>query len=86
MDGEPAAETSHVKSGIPNGKPVTALVDTGSRMSVVRANLVDKRKLEEGTAEFECVHGDLISYPTAQFTLKIDGLSKEPRVAMVHIS
>ena len=42
-------------------------------MSVVWADLVDKSKLEEGTAELECVHGDLISYPTAQITMKIDG-------------
>ena len=60
VDGEPAAETSHVKSGILNGKLVTVLVDTSSRMSAVRADLMDKSKLEEGTTELECVHGDLI--------------------------
>ena len=69
VDGEPAAETSHVESGVLNGKSVTVLVDTGSCMSVVQADLEDKSKLEEGTAELKCVHSDLISHPTAQITL-----------------
>ena len=56
-----------VKSGILSGKLVT-VVDTGSRMSVMRADLVDKSKLKEGTAELECTYGDLFSYPTAQIT------------------
>lgn len=77
VDGEPAAETSHVKSGILSGKLLIVLVDTSTRISAVRADLVDKSKLEEGTAEFECVHGDLISYLTTQITLKIDGWFKE---------
>ena len=38
------------------------------------AGLVDKSKLEEGTVELECVHGDLVSYLTAQITLKIINL------------
>ena len=38
VDGEPAAETSHVKSGFLNGKLVTVLVDTSSRMSAVWAD------------------------------------------------
>lgn len=52
-------------------------------MSVVWANLVDKSRLKETTAELECAHGDSISYPTAQVTLKIDGWSKELSVAVV---
>ena len=82
-DGEPAAETTHVKPGVLDGKPVTVLVGTCSCMSVVQADLVDKSKLKEGTAELKCVHGDSISYPTAQITLEIDGWSKEPSVAVV---
>ena len=54
VDGELAAETSHVRSGFLNAKLVTVLVDTSSRMSAMRADLVDKSKLEEGTAELEC--------------------------------
>ena len=33
-------ETSYVKAGSLDGKPVTILVDTGSRISVVRADVV----------------------------------------------
>jgi hypothetical protein len=71
-----ATETSYVKSGSLDGKPVTILVDTGSRISVVRADLVDESKRTEGTAQLECVHGDSISYPTARVALEIDGWSK----------
>ena len=42
VDGELAAETSHVESGFLNGKLVTVLVDTSSRMSAVQADLVTR--------------------------------------------
>ena len=48
-----ATEMTCVKSGVLDGKPVTVLVDTGSHMSVVRADLVDKTQLKE-TAKLEC--------------------------------
>ena len=69
MDGEPAAETSHVKSGLLNGKLVTVLVDTSSCMSAVQADLVDKSKLEEGRAELECVLDSLSLGCVMIFTL-----------------
>ena len=78
-----ATEMTHVKSGVLDGKPVTVLVDTGSHMSVVRADLVDKTQLKEEIAKLECVHGDSISYPTAQIALNICGWSKELSVAVV---
>ena len=78
-----STEGSHIKSGVLDGKPVTVLVDTGSRMSVVRADLVDTNKLSERTAKLECVHGDAMSYRTAQVTLEIGGWLKELSVAVV---
>ena len=36
------------------------LVDTGSHVSMVRVDLVDKTKLKEETAKLECVHGDSV--------------------------
>ena len=44
-----ATETNHVKLGSLDGKPVTILVDTGSRISAVRTDLVDDSKCTEGT-------------------------------------
>ena len=74
-EGQSTTETSYVKAGSLDGKPVTVLVDTGSRISVVRADLVDENKYMKGTAELECVHGDSISYPTAHahVALEING-------------
>ena len=47
------------------------------------ANFVDNSKWKEQTAELECVHGDSISYPTAQVTLKINSWTKEISAAVV---
>ena len=59
------------------------LVDTGSHMSMVRVDLVDKTKLKEETAKLECVHGDSVSYSVAQISVSIDGWTKELSVAVV---
>ena len=82
-EGQSTTETSYVQSGSLDGKPVTILVDTGSRISVVRADLVEESKCTEGTAALECVHGDSISYPTARVALDINGWSKELSAAVV---
>ena len=83
-EGQSTTETSFVKAGSLDGKPVTILVDTGSRISMVRADLVDEKNVcMKGTAELECVHGDFISYPTARVVLEINGWSKELSAAVV---
>lgn len=53
-DKESAPESSYQKSGILDSKSVNVLGDTGSRMSVVQANLVDRSWWKEETAELKC--------------------------------
>ena len=52
-------------AGTLDGQPVQVLVNTGSRMSVARAVLVDQSKWKEKEVELQCVHGDTASYPVA---------------------
>ena len=75
--------TRHLMEGTLDGQPVQVLVDTGSRMSVARAVLVDQSKWKEEEAELQCVHGDTASYPVADVTCKLDGWKKEVAVAVV---
>lgn len=52
------------------GVPVTALLDSGCRQSVICAELVTPEQLVPGgRALIRCVHGDVKAYPTAQIPL-----------------
>ena len=62
--------------GALDGQPVQVLIDTGSRMSVARADLVDQSKWKEKEVELQCVHGDIVSYPVADITCEMDGWKK----------
>ena len=63
-------------SGALEGRPVQVLIDTGSRMSVARADLVDQSKWKEDV-ELQCVHGDVASYPVADVVCELDGCMEE---------
>ena len=75
---------SNLLSGALDGQLVQVLIDTGSRMSVARADLVDQSKWKK-EVELQCVHGDIVSYPVADVTceLHLDGWKKEVSVAVV---
>ena len=69
--------------GALDGQPVQVLIDTGSRMSAVRADLVDQSKWKEEEVKLQCVHGDIVSYPVAEVTYELEGWKKEISVAVV---
>ena len=60
-----------------NGKDVQVLLDTGSETSIAKASLVDPNKCTRQTVKVQCVHGDVIAYPSALVDLKIDGWGSE---------
>ncbi|XP_074480628.1 uncharacterized protein LOC141761195 [Sebastes fasciatus] len=56
-----------------NGQQVTALLDSGSFMSLVRQDLVPVNSVDYSRQEdILCVHGDKHPYPTAELTVTID--------------
>ena len=57
-----------------------AVIDTGSHMSVVRADLIDQSKWKEKEVKLQCVHGNFVSCPTDQV---LDGWKMEVPVAVV---
>ena len=75
--------TGNLISGTLDGQPVQVLVDTGSHMSVARADLVDQGKWKEREVELRCVHGDVSSYPVADVMCEQGGWRKEVTVAVV---
>ena len=75
--------TRSLAAGTLDGQPVQVLVDTGSHMSVARADLVDQSKWKKKEVELQCVHGDTASYPVADVMCELDGWMKEVTVAVV---
>lgn len=66
------------------GKSVKMLVDTGSYTTIVKADLVENEKWNEGeTVNVVCVHGDSVDYPTAEVDLEMGGRIKKTKVALV---
>ncbi|XP_075771602.1 uncharacterized protein LOC142823854 [Pelodiscus sinensis] len=51
------------------GRPVQALVDSGSTVTLVRADLVPPGHPEGEPVWMRCVHGDVKAYPTVQLRL-----------------
>ena len=82
---EPGCEDRFVKDARLDGEPIKILLDTGSKMSIVKADLVNQARwnIEEDRMPIQCVHGDQLTYPTAVVLLKIDGWSKVLKVALV---
>ena len=49
-------------------------LDTGCSRTVVRSDLIDKRKIVDGEfVTIQCAHGDTVSYPLAQVELRVEG-------------
>ena len=69
--------------GVLDGLPVQVFIDTGSGMSVARADLVDQNKLKEKEVELQCLHGDIVSYPVADVRCGLDGWEKDISVVVV---
>uniref|UniRef100_A0AAQ5XHE4 Gypsy retrotransposon integrase-like protein 1 n=1 Tax=Amphiprion ocellaris TaxID=80972 RepID=A0AAQ5XHE4_AMPOC len=57
-----------------NGQPVTALLDSGSFLTLVRRDLVPTGMVDFSRQEdILCVHGDRHAYPTADLTVGVNG-------------
>ena len=64
-----------VKDAKLDGKPIGILLDTGSKMSIVRADLVSQARWKmDDRMPIQCVHGDQLAYPTADVLLEVDGV------------
>ena len=49
-------------------------LDTGCSRTVVRSDLIDKKKIVDGQfVTIQCAHGDTVSYPLAQVELEVEG-------------
>ncbi|XP_065062272.1 uncharacterized protein LOC135689086 [Rhopilema esculentum] len=54
------------------GRPVDILVDTGCSRTLVHKDLIPEGKVDEETrVDIQCAHGDYVSYPTAEVSIKI---------------
>lgn len=63
----------HFKDIFINGEKVTALVDSGSLLTLVRRDLVPTGMVDYSTKEaIMCVHGDRHAYPTADLMVVVD--------------
>ena len=73
-----------VKDAKLDSKPIGILLDTGSKMSIVRADLVSQARWKmDDRMPIQCVHGDQLAYPTADVLLEVDGWSRVLKVAVV---
>ena len=78
------SNSKYIREGRVEGKDVKMLVDTGSHTTIVKADLVENEKWNEGeTINVICVHGDSVDYPTAEVDLEMDGWAKKTKVALV---
>ena len=68
-----------LRDGKLDGREVQVLLDTGSETSIARASLVDPTKCTQ-VIKVQCVHGDVIAYPSAQVDIEIDGWEREIRL------
>ena len=62
----------YLRRGMLNGKPVQMLIDTGCTKTMVSADYIHPNCLDNDNQEkILCVHGDMVSYPTAKVNLKL---------------
>lgn len=66
-----------------NGKPVTALVDTGCAQTLVKEQYVPRKLWTGGTVSVCCVHGDKSELPTAEVYIEVN---KQPYLMKVGIA
>ncbi|XP_075777530.1 uncharacterized protein LOC142827202 [Pelodiscus sinensis] len=57
------------------GRPVTALVDSGCSQTMVRSELVPEWEAAGGSISMQCIHGDVSTYPTGWVRLS-DGVDE----------
>ncbi|XP_068171734.1 uncharacterized protein [Antennarius striatus] len=68
-----AAQRQRFKDVVINGQPVSALIDSGSFLTLVRRDLVPTGVIDCSSQEdIMCVHGDRHSYPTAELTIVVE--------------
>uniref|UniRef100_A0A3P9HAM8 Gypsy retrotransposon integrase-like protein 1 n=1 Tax=Oryzias latipes TaxID=8090 RepID=A0A3P9HAM8_ORYLA len=57
-----------------NGKYVSAILDSGSSLSLVKKGCLSNGVIDyKNKTNIKCVHGDQRSYPTAEVTIAVDG-------------
>ncbi|KAL2095443.1 hypothetical protein ACEWY4_010162 [Coilia grayii] len=67
-----------------NGKPVTALLDSGSTQTLVQPHLVERRDMVVGKSlRVLCVNGDEHEYPIAEVYVEISGQTYQLSVGVV---
>ena len=73
LTGDKGLTVQRYKTVVVNGQHVTALLDTGSFMSLVKHSLVPVSSVDYSRQEdIVCVHGDSHPYPKADVTVTID--------------
>ncbi len=73
----------YVRKGRLNGNPVRVLLDTGSTLSMVRADSVQQEQLDiQNKATVRCVRGDSVEYPTAVVQLQVGDWEESVCVAV----
>ena len=73
----------YVRRGKLDGNPVQMLLDTGSTLSMVRADSVQPKQLDtQMKATVHCVHGDCVEYPTAEVQLQVGDWEGSMHVAV----
>ncbi|XP_037831815.1 uncharacterized protein LOC119617061 isoform X2 [Kryptolebias marmoratus] len=55
------------------GKQLKALIDSGSTQTLVHRDFVPVNKVNVETIPVRCIHGDELSYPTADLYIKVQG-------------
>ena len=67
-----------------NGRPVRALLDTGSTQTLVRPYLVGRPDMPKGgRVRICCVNGDEHEYPTAEICVKVQGQTYRLKAGIV---
>ena len=73
-----------LREGYVEGKPVQILMDSSSKITVVKASLIDPKRWNwEELVRVQCVHGSEILYPSAQTRLETDGWGRTMKVALI---
>ena len=73
----------YLHRGMLNGKPVQMLIDTGCTKTMVSADYIHPNCIDNDNQEkILCVHGDMVSYPTAEVNLKLGQWSQVAKVVV----
>ena len=71
----------YLRRGTLNGKSVQMLIDTGCTKTMVSSKYLNSNILDHvKTEEILCVHGDKVSYPTAEVNLRLGQWSQTAKV------